>query len=92
MLSLPELAINGPKCTGPSQGPGLLWTRRSLPQLEEDEMKGILSLAGLMALVSTAAHAVDIKPPSVPEIDALSGLAALAVVGAAVALIRERSK
>ena len=29
---------------------------------------------------------------NVPEIDALSGLAALAVVGAAVALIRERSK
>lgn len=28
----------------------------------------------------------------VPEIDALSGLAALAVVGAAVALVRERSK
>lgn len=29
---------------------------------------------------------------SVPEIDALSGVAALAVVGAAVALVRERSK
>ena len=28
----------------------------------------------------------------VPEIDALSGIAALAVVGAAVALVRERSK
>lgn len=32
------------------------------------------------------------KAGSAPEINALSGLAALAVVGAAVALIRERSK
>lgn len=46
-----------------------------------------------MTLLGTAALAQS-KPgaPAVPEIDALSGFAAVAVVGAAVALIRERNK
>lgn len=43
-------------------------------------------------LSATAANAQIKIGPSVPEIDALSGFAAIAVVGAAVALIRERSK
>lgn len=58
-------------------------------------MKVKVLLAGLMTFAATtAAHAaISIKPSTnVPEIDALSGLAALAVVGAAVALVRERSK
>lgn len=47
-----------------------------------------------MTLVGAAAAYAQSKPipPSVPEIDALSGFAAVAVVGAAVALIRERNK
>ena len=46
-----------------------------------------------LTFLGTAALAQG-KPtvPSVPEIDALSGFAAVAVVGAAVALIRERNK
>lgn len=45
-----------------------------------------------MTLVGTTAAYAQSKPPSVPEIDVLSGFAAVAVVGAAVALIRERNK
>lgn len=55
----------------------------------------ILGFAATSLIVSaSAALAQAGKPPlpTVPEIDALSGVAALAVVGAAVALIRERSK
>ncbi len=47
-----------------------------------------------LTFLGTAALAQG-KPPAptaVPEIDALAGFAAVAVVGAAVALIRERSK
>ncbi|MEM1159492.1 MAG: hypothetical protein AAGJ28_01040 [Pseudomonadota bacterium] len=59
-------------------------------------MKLKLALATAMTALGTAvAHAQSLgnaKGGVVPEIDALSGLAALAVVGAAVALIRERSK
>ena len=62
-------------------------------------MKGLLAMkltaiyASALTLMGTAAFAQS-KPafPSVPEIDALSGFAAVAVVGAAVALIRERNK
>lgn len=55
-------------------------------------MKMTALLASAAAFLSaTAAHA-QIKAPSVPEIDALSGFAAIAIVGAGVALIRERSK
>ena len=49
--------------------------------------------AAMLTFMGTAAMA-QVRPmaPSVPEIDALSGFAAVAVVGAAVALIRERNK
>ena len=50
-----------------------------------------LAAATLIVLVSGAAYAGDVPIP-VPEIDALSGLAALAVVGASLALIRERRR
>lgn len=53
-------------------------------------------VAALAALASTPALASTTPLTggggSVPEIDALAGVAAIAVVGAAVALIRERSK
>jgi len=54
-------------------------------------MKLTAIYASALTLMGTAALAQS-KPgvPSVPEIDALSGFAAVAVVGAAVALIRER--
>ena len=53
-----------------------------------------LYVSAAAMLVASPAYATFMTPPTggVPEIDALSGLAALAVVGAAVALIRERSK
>ena len=47
-------------------------------------------LASAFTLASAGAAFAQSKP--VPEIDALAGVAAVAVVGAAVALIRERSK
>ena len=47
-------------------------------------------LASAFTLASAGAAFAQSKP--VPEIDALAGFAAVAVVGAAVALIRERSK
>ena len=50
-------------------------------------------LAAVATLVASPAFANFVTPTqNVPEIDALSGLAAVAVVGAAVALVRERSK
>lgn len=49
-------------------------------------------LLSLTALAASASTAVAATPFPAPEIDALSGIAALAVVGAAVALVRERSK
>ncbi len=56
-------------------------------------MKLTTIYAAAMTLIGTAAMAQS-KPGGtpVPEIDALSGFAAVAVVGAAVALIRERTK
>ena len=48
--------------------------------------------AASAAVFLSATSALANSPPTVPEIDALSGLAAIAVVGAAVALVRERSK
>ena len=54
-------------------------------------MKLTAIYAAAMTFVGTVAMAQS-KPAAVPEIDALSGFAAVAVVGAAVALIRERSK
>ena len=52
-----------------------------------------LSLLGIVAAAATlSANTAFANPFAVPEIDALSGLAAIAVVGAAVALIRERTK
>lgn len=51
-----------------------------------------LYVAIAATLVATPAFANFVNPQQVPEIDALSGIAALAVVGAAVALVRERSK
>lgn len=53
-------------------------------------MKLTALYASALTLIGTAAMAQS--KPAVPEIDALSGFAAVAVVGAAVALIRERSK
>ena len=53
----------------------------------------ILAAVTLFVLVSGAAYAGGVPipgPAHMPEIDALSGLAALAVVGASLALIRER--
>lgn len=56
-------------------------------------MKTTVLFATSLILSATAAFAQGKPtPPSVPEIDALAGIAALAVVGAAIALIRERSK
>ena len=56
-------------------------------------IKTLIATAATLAM-SSAAFAAGGKPAPavVPEIDALSGLAAVAVVGAAVALIRERNK
>lgn len=52
-----------------------------------------LSLLGIVAAATAlSASTAFANPFMAPEIDALSGIAALAVVGAAVALIRERSK
>lgn len=53
-------------------------------------MKALLATA--FTLATAGAAFAQSKPDSVPEIDALAGFAAVAVVGAAVALIRERSK
>ena len=53
-------------------------------------MKTTIIFATTMLMSASVAFAQSKVP--VPEIDALSGIAALAVVGAAVALIRERSK
>ena len=56
-------------------------------------MKLTAFYASALTFIGTAALAQGKPtPPAVPEIDALSGFAAVAVVGAAVALIRERSK
>ena len=51
-------------------------------------------IASTITLLTAGAAFAQSKPGStpVPEIDALAGVAAVAVVGAAVALIRERSK
>lgn len=52
-------------------------------------------IASVATLASTGAAFAQSKPifaQPVPEIDAMAGLAAVAVVGAAVAMIRERSK
>lgn len=50
-------------------------------------------LGTLAALAATPAVAFGTKGfNNVPEIDAMAGFAAIAVVGAAVALIRERTK
>ena len=53
-------------------------------------MKTIFTAGVVLALGTVAAHA-QIKPV-VPEIDAVSGVAALAAVGASIALLRERFK
>ncbi|SDZ95210.1 hypothetical protein [Rubrimonas cliftonensis] len=54
-------------------------------------MKTIITITTLFA--ATAANASGITDDFVvPEIDALAGVAALAVVGASVALVRERMK
>lgn len=53
----------------------------------------VLAATSLVATAGMALAQGGSKPPAVvPEIDALAGVAAIAVVGAAVALIRERSK
>ncbi len=51
-------------------------------------------LATCIALIAAPAYAGDIVivAPQVPEIDALSGLAALAAVGGALTLIWERRR
>lgn len=55
-------------------------------------MKTLIATA-VATVAFAGAAAAQIKPfAAVPEIDALSGVAAVAVVGAVVALIRERSK
>jgi len=54
--------------------------------------KFVLAAATLVATAGTALAQSKPGAPAVPEIDALAGVAAIAVVGAAVALIRERSK
>ncbi|MEL6266459.1 MAG: hypothetical protein AAFR52_12555 [Pseudomonadota bacterium] len=53
-----------------------------------------VSTAIAAALMTSPAYAFFGKPPArdVPEIDALAGVAAIALVGAAVALVRDRSK
>lgn len=53
---------------------------------------GLGALAALLATPAFASTSVFSNAPTVPEIDAMAGFAAIAVVGAAVALIRERSK
>ena len=49
-------------------------------------------LATLIALIAAPAYANGDYPVVVPEIDALSGLAALAAVGGALTLIWERRR
>lgn len=49
-------------------------------------------LTAMIALAATPAFASGLSFPTVPEIDALAGAAALAVVGGVVALVRDRSK
>lgn len=53
-------------------------------------MKTVLLAAASLATMSAPAFAGMGVP--VPEIDAVSGGAALAIVGAAIALLRERSR
>ena len=57
-------------------------------------IKSLIATAATFAMAGSALAAGSKPggPAVVPEIDALSGLAAVAVVGAAVALMRERSK
>ncbi|MEL6316886.1 MAG: hypothetical protein AAFR16_04510 [Pseudomonadota bacterium] len=53
----------------------------------------LASAATLLVSAQTAlAQSKPGAPTVVPEIDALAGVAALAVVGATVALVRERTK
>lgn len=56
------------------------------------KLKTLLASAFVLAANAASAQAVIDPKPKVPEIDALAGVAAIALVGAAVALIRERSK
>ncbi len=51
-------------------------------------MKIVIALAAILAPVAAVAGPFN----DVPEIDALAGAAALAVVGGVVALVRERTK
>ena len=52
----------------------------------------VLLLEICSVLVAVPAYAVFSEPPPVPEIDALSGLAAVAAVGGALTLIWERRR
>jgi hypothetical protein len=63
-------------------------------QSEEDliMMKTIAIASTAVAVTAAPALANLVTGTPVPEIDALSGGAALAVLGAAVALLRERSR
>ena len=47
---------------------------------------------GMLMATTVAAYAGIVDPPAVPEIDALGGLAAMAVVGSIAALIWERRR
>ncbi|QIE43591.1 VPEID-CTERM sorting domain-containing protein [Meridianimarinicoccus aquatilis] len=56
-------------------------------------MKTLLTATAMVFVGVVAAYAQAKPPtPSVPEIDAAAGVAALAAVGAGVALLRERFK
>lgn len=55
-------------------------------------MNKLILLALTMAATPAFANDDPLFFPSVPEIDALAGAAALAVVGGVVALVRDRSK
>ena len=55
-------------------------------------MKLLALTAPMLLLANAAAAQCGAKGCSVPEIDAMAGIAAIAVVGGALALIRERAK
>ncbi|PWR02542.1 VPEID-CTERM sorting domain-containing protein [Meridianimarinicoccus roseus] len=58
-------------------------------------MKKVLTIAAITVIASASGALASTCPPicpTVPEIDAAAGVAALAAVGAGVALLRERFK
>jgi hypothetical protein len=86
-------SVSGRDCLGSLSLPLNLFGQRPSRSNEELSMKLNVSLLALFAAITaTAAAASPTAPAIVPEIDALSGTAALAAVAGAVLFVRERMK